>query len=49
VLFFRFGPDGDVWDAADQLGINPLIFVLLILVGAVVWLAFRIGLFGLST
>jgi hypothetical protein len=49
VLFFRFGPDGDVWDAAEQLGINPWIFVLLILVGAVVWLAFRIGLFGLST
>jgi hypothetical protein len=48
VLFFRFGPDGDVWGAAEQLGINPWLFVLLILVGAVVWMAFRIGLLGLS-
>jgi hypothetical protein len=48
VLLFRFGPAGDVWDAAEQLGINPWLFVLLIVVGAVVWMAFRIGLLGLS-
>jgi hypothetical protein len=48
VLFFRFGPSGDVWDAAERLGINPWLFVLLILVGAFVWMAFRIGLLGLS-
>ena len=48
VLFFRFGPDGDVWDPAEELGINPWLFVLLILVGAVAWMAFRIGLLGLS-
>jgi hypothetical protein len=48
VLFFRYGPDGDVWDPAEELSINPWIFVVFILVGAVVWMAFRIGLLGLS-
>jgi hypothetical protein len=37
-----------MWHAAEQLGINPWLFVLLILVGAVVWMVFRIRLLGFS-
>jgi hypothetical protein len=44
ILFFRFHPMGDVWELAERYGINPWLLVLLILLGAALWMAFRVGL-----
>ena len=44
IWFFRFNPDGDVWDWAEGWGVNPWLVVLaiLLLVGALI--AIRVGL-----
>jgi hypothetical protein len=44
VWYFRFAPWGDLWDAADEWGINPWWAVALVLILGAAWLAFRIGL-----
>jgi hypothetical protein len=44
VWFFRFGPDGDLWEAADEWGINPWWAIGLVLLLGAAWLAFRVGL-----
>jgi hypothetical protein len=44
VWFFRFSPHGDLWEWAEEVGINPWLGVVLVVLIAVAWLAFRLGL-----
>jgi hypothetical protein len=44
IWVFRFGPHGDAWDWAEELGMNPWLLILLILLLGAVWGAFRLGL-----
>lgn len=44
VLFFRFHPAGDVWDWSREIGINPWLAVVLILLLGALGFAFRWGL-----
>jgi hypothetical protein len=44
VWFFRFSPYGDLWDWAEEVGINPWLGVVLVVLFAAAWLAFRLGL-----
>ena len=46
IVFFRFAPWGDTWDAAEKLGVNPWLFAGFVLVVGLLFLAFRAGLFG---
>ena len=48
ILFFRFHPAGDLWQVADEVGINPWWAVVLVLIAAAAWLAFRVGLLQLA-
>lgn len=44
VWFFRFGPHGDLWEAAGDFGVGAWWAVALVLVLGAAWLAFRVGL-----
>jgi hypothetical protein len=44
VWYFRFAPWGDLWDAADEWGINPWWAIALVLTLVAALFAFRIGL-----
>ena len=43
VWFLRFGPDGDVWEIADEWGVNPWWAVALLLMLGLAWFALRLG------
>ena len=43
ILFFRFHPYGDIWAEADELGVNPWVLVVVTLLAAGAWMAFRLG------
>ena len=44
ILFFRFNPDGDVWELSRSYGINPWLAVLFLLTAAILLFVFRVGL-----
>jgi hypothetical protein len=44
VWYFRFAPWGDLWEAADEWGINPWWALALVLLLGAAWLAIRVGL-----
>jgi hypothetical protein len=44
ILFFRFNPDGDFWETARTLGINPWLGVLLVILLAIASFVVRVTL-----
>jgi hypothetical protein len=46
ILFFRFNPEGDFWDTARTLGINPWLGVLLVILLAIAFFLVRVSLIG---
>ena len=41
VVFFRFHPAGDIWDISEEVGVNPWLAVVLLLVLAAIVFALR--------
>lgn len=44
VVFVRFNPAGDLWEAADELGVRPWFLVVAVVLLAAAWGILRLGL-----
>lgn len=44
VIFFRFSPRGDAWEEAAKLGMNPWLYVVVVLVLGIAFFLFRVAL-----